>query len=774
MMTHKPKYEQRLLLEQVNQLYEQSHIATLGSATVAIIIGIILWPMVNHVNLILWSSAAVAITLFRQAVIVRFHRLKVTPQDAPRWKRLFFRLILTSGIIWGSSALVIFPKTSFTHQIFLFSMLIGLVSGAVATFSAILPVFLAYMIPTLLPLLIVFLLGGTPMQFAMSAVLLFYLILVSMSAYLLYKKTRTSMMLQFENIDLIHFLEEEKHRADTINKELKNEVKERIRIEKMLQKHRENLEAMVDERTNALKASNIDLKIEIAERKKTENALKDSEEKYRLLVENANDAIFIYQNSVCRFHNKRTEELLGFSAAELHETPITELCKINDSQFIHGLVHRSPDIQAPVAAGKTIRFINKENQSLWIQLTAVPVTWDDAPALLCFMRDVTQQTNLEKQLLQAQKIEAIGTMAAGIAHDFNNILSGIQGNTSLALLHIDEKNEFYHKFKDIESYISSGTELTRQLLNFASPRSSERKPVDISHLINDTASMFCRTKKEVRLHTFFNNTNTFIEADSGQIRQALINLLVNAWQAMPGGGDIDIATYDVRIDNFDTLAYEIPPGAYIKISVRDTGAGMDPSEMSKIFDPFFTTKKDGEGTGLGLSSVYGIIKSHDGYIDVESKPGFGSTFHIFLPASLNRADPGLAAEEPIIKGTETILIVDDEPDILEIGKEMLEALGYRVYAASNGSQAIDIYKNNIHRIQLIILDMIMPDMNGEQTYAQLIKIDPDVKVLLSSGFSQNDQAARILEKGCNGFIQKPFKIQLLSQTIRKIIHAAPS
>lgn len=373
-MQPKPKYNQRLLQEQVNQLYEQSHIATLGSATAAIIIGIILWPIVAHMNLIIWASAAVFITLLRHVFIIRFRRLKISAEDAPRWKNIFIRLIFISGVIWGSSAIFIFPVSSFPHQIFLFSMLIGLVSGAVATFSAILPAFLAYMIPTLLPLLFTFLISGTPMQLAMSAMLLFYLILVSMSAFLLHKKTRTSLMLQFENIELIHFLEEEKYRTDIINKNLKDEVIERKRIEEALKKHRENLESMIDERTNALKESNIDLKIEIAEREKTEKALKDSEEKYRLLVENANDAIFIYQNGVSTFHNKGTETLLGCSTRELNEIPFIELCRINDPDFFDNLLQYSTNSidKENTMPGDIKKIINKNNKLLWIQISAIP------------------------------------------------------------------------------------------------------------------------------------------------------------------------------------------------------------------------------------------------------------------------------------------------------------------------------------------------------------------------------------------------------------------
>jgi signal transduction histidine kinase/CheY-like chemotaxis protein len=645
-MTQKSKYDQQLLLEQVNHLYEQSHIASMGVITASIVTGIIFWPLVEHVNLVLWGTAAILISLIRHFFIIRYRRSKVSAQDAPRWKNIFIRLIFISGIIWGSAAIFIFPETSFSHQVFLSFILVGMVSGAIGTFSAILPAFLAYAIPALLPLFVVFIHAGTPIQQAMGGMILLYLALGSVSAYHLFNKTRTSLKLQFENIDLIHFLEKEKHHTDTINKSLKEEVIERKRIEKILKKHRENLESMIDERTNALKESNIDLKTEIAERK-----------------------------------------------------------------------------------------------------------------------------HLERQLFQAQKIEAIGTMAAGIAHDFNNILSGIQGNTSLALLGMTKNDNFYNKFKDIESYSTSGMELTRQLLDFASSETSDPQPTDINQLINDTTTMFCRTRKELRLTTEYNNINKVIEADNGQIRQAIINLLVNAWQAMPEGGEIGIETKDITRKEMDHIPYKISAQDYIKISISDSGIGMDPALISKIFDPFFTTKKRGKGTGLGLSSVYGIVKSHDGYINADSQPGRGSTFHIYLPVSHKQTAQILQPDNSIITGSETILIIDDEPDILEIGKEMLEVLGYQVHSARNGSEAIDLYTKHKDRIHLVILDMVMPVMSGEQVYDSLIEINPDIRVLVSSGYSQSGPAEKILQKGCNGFIQKPFKIQLLSQAIRQVLNA---
>ena len=292
-MTQKPEWEHRLQHEQVNRLYDQSYIASAGAVAASITTGAILWTQIVHWQLIIWTAAAIAVTLIRYGFIRRYQKLNPAHQDPLTWKNRFIRMIFISGTVWGSSAFLVSSETSLPHQIFVWFILTGMVSGGIGTFSPVLSAFLAYAVPALLPLSVVFFLTGETMQMAMGGMVLLYLVLASLSALNLNKQTRTTLMVQFENIDLIRHLEQEKQRTEAINKSLKFEVVERKRIEEILKKHQENLEAMVGERTEAVKQSNITLKMEIAEREKTEVALKESEEKYRLVVENANDAIVI-------------------------------------------------------------------------------------------------------------------------------------------------------------------------------------------------------------------------------------------------------------------------------------------------------------------------------------------------------------------------------------------------------------------------------------------------------------------------------------------------
>jgi signal transduction histidine kinase/CheY-like chemotaxis protein len=422
--------------------------------------------------------------------------------------------------------------------------------------------------------------------------------------------------------------------------------------------------------------------------------------------------------------------------------------------------------------------IARDGRTITVELSAY-LTRDKAGEPIGFVgvgRDVsekyvaeTEKKKLEAQLQQAQKMEAIGNLAGGIAHDFNNILMGMQGNASLMLLNMDTDHPYYEKVKGIERYVESGAALTKQLLGFARGGKYEVKITDLNDLITKTALMFGRTKKEINIHTDDLQPVRNVEVDQSQIEQVLLNLFVNAWHAMPGGGDLYLGTDDVDIDENFIKPYRVEPGSYVCITVSDNGLGMDKATQQRIFEPFFTTKKMGRGTGLGLASAYGIIKNHGGFIEVESEAGEGASFHIYLPASDKQVIDETDAFEEVLKGNETILLVDDEMMIIEVGQEILNALGYEVLPALSGQEAVEIYTNKNTSIDMVVLDMIMPGMSGGEAYDQLKKINPQVRVLLCSGYSLSGQATEILDRGCDGFIQKPFKLRELSVKIREIL-----
>ena len=412
---------------------------------------------------------------------------------------------------------------------------------------------------------------------------------------------------------------------------------------------------------------------------------------------------------------------------------------------------------------------NKENDYDELDVRQLTLLIQDMCSLIQHKQTEKEKKKIEVQLLQAQKTETIGTLVGGIAHNFNNLLMGIQGYTSLMLFETDSANPNYARLKNIEKMVESRLDLTRQLLAYARKGQDEVKLLDLNQLVEETSKTFGRTRKEFTIRRELADNLYTIEADQGQIEQVLLNLYVNAADAMPEGGEFTLKTINSSHKNIKGKHFVPKPDNYVMLLVADTGVGMDKLTIKRIFEPFFTTKSIGQGTGLGLASVYGTIKVHNGYINVDSKKGLGTTFKIYLPASEIKLRKTVKIPEELIKGTGTVLMVDDEEVIIEVGRELLGAIGYKVLTAIDGKEAIEIYKKNMDKIDIVLLDMIMPDMGGGKVFDIIKKINPDAKVLLISGYSLDNQAAEILNRGCDGFMQKPFNLNELSGKIRKII-----
>jgi len=479
--------------------------------------------------------------------------------------------------------------------------------------------------------------------------------------------------------------------------------------------------------------------------------------------------------------NGRWAEIVGYTLEELAPVGIDTwrtLAHPDDLKYSDALVEKHFRGELDLYECE-IRMRHKNGTWVWVQDRGRVVTRSGEGKPLTMFgthTDITERKlaeeerkKLESRLHQARKMEAVGTLAGGIAHDFNNLLMGIQGYATMAKIGVDPSGIPYEDLSRIEELVASGANLTKQILGFARGGRYEIRVLDIGRLLSNTASIFGRAKKEITIHEEYPDDLWNVEADRGQMEQVFMNLLVNAWQAMPGGGQIYIKAENTALDEAASGDFFLFPGRYVKISIIDNGVGMDEKTRKRIFEPFFTTKEMGRGTGLGLATVYGIVKGHKGAIDVHSGKGQGTTFDIYLPATAMRTKTEETGKKETPGYGETVLLVDDEHAVLEVTKRILEFLGYKVLVARNGSEALQVYGENRNRIDVIILDMIMPDMGGGETFERLKRIDPNVKVLFASGYSFHDEADEIFEEGCLGFLQKPFTKDRLSQILREVI-----
>jgi len=527
---------------------------------------------------------------------------------------------------------------------------------------------------------------------------------------------------------------------------------------------------------------------DITARSRAEEALRQSEERYRKLYEEATrreelyrsllqsspDAVVIYDlEGLVQYVSPAFSRLFGWTLDELagKRIPFVPDSERDRTMEIIRALH---DEGTPCSGFETLRSTRSGDL---VQVSISASRYDDHegnPAgMLVMLRDISGRKELEAQLSQAHKMEAIGTLAGGIAHDFNNILQAISGYTQLLLINKREDHPDHGKLAAIDHSARRASELTERLLIFGRKVESRLRPVDLNHEVRQVVLLLERTiPKMIRIQAELADDLGIVNGDPVQLEAAAMNVAVNARDAMPDGGVLTFRTKNAVLDEDDCRLHPgIDPGRYVLLEVIDTGHGMDPAVLDHIFEPFYTTKPTGKGTGLGLAMVYGIVKSHGGVITCTSSPGAGAAFRIYFPvlAAGERPGPEKGAEEAVPGGRECILVVDDEESIQEIARDALERHGYRTLTAGRGEEALEIYRAEENRIDLVILDLNMPGMGGSKCLIALKKIDPAVKVVVATGHTSKERADEALSLGAMRFIPKPYPLRELLEAIRETL-----
>jgi two-component system cell cycle sensor histidine kinase/response regulator CckA len=521
---------------------------------------------------------------------------------------------------------------------------------------------------------------------------------------------------------------------------------------------------------------------DITERKRAEDALKESEEKYRTILENIEDGYFevdiagnftFFNDSLCRMLGYSREEMMG-----MNDRQYTDQENAKNLYQAFNKVYRTGE----AIKGFVWEVIAKDGTKLFgeVSVSLIKDSKGHPTGFRGIARDITERkraeeekATLQEKLRQSQKMEAIGGLAGGIAHDFNNLLTVISGNCQLSLLELKEGDSLRENVEEIKAAADRATSLTRQLLAFSRRQVLNLKVLDLNAIIRDLEKMLRRViGEDIELVTCFADDLGMVKMDPGWIEQVIMNLAVNARDAMPGGGKLIIKTANADLDDSCVRTHAmVKPGPYVKLCVNDTGTGMAPEVKERLFEPFFTTKEKGKGTGLGLSTVYGIVKQSGGEIWVYSEPGLGTTFNIYLPRVDESVDDTKmkVTREEIPRGGETILLVEDEEDVRRLAVRILQRQGYMVLEASCGKEALALCKEHQGPIDLILTDVVMPEMSGRQLADQLTLLHPDVKVVYMSGYTDNAIIHHgVLEEGVN-YIQKPFTVDGLMKKIREIL-----
>ena len=737
------RHAPRLRAELVRLLYASSGIALITTPLASITLAVIGSTRTPFALVAAWLGYVLAVAVFRAAIVRRYRRLPPEAVDVTAWSRRFVAGAAGAGLGWGVAGILFFSGTSAAWQMFLALVLAGVAMAGVPVLAPAMGAFLAFTIPTLLPITARFLLEGGATGLAVGALGVVFGGGLAASAWRMHQAIVGALVLAFENHDLVS--------------ELSVEVAERGRAEAGLREARDELEVRVRERTEELQRL-------VVEQKRTEESL-------RTLIEASPLAIVeLDLHGTVRTWNRAAHRMFGWSEREVlgERSPIVPADM--ESEYRSLLAGKAPQ-------QLETRRKRKDGSLVDVVLSVAPLldAHGQLTGTIVMITDITERKQLELQLRESQKMEAVGRLAGGIAHDFNNLLTVIIGRSDIVLSSLEPSNPTRWDVELIETTAQRAAVLTRQLLAFSRRQVLQPKVLSLHEVVDDVMPMLRRLiGEDIEIQTTAGAAVGLVQVDPAQIEQVIMNLALNARDAMPQGGLLMITTAPAELSEDQARRFgSIDPGPCAILSVSDTGSGMDEETRLRVFEPFFTTKPVGKGTGLGLSMVYGIVEQHGGAITVESSLGHGTTFRIYLPRVTDvLSEPeGHAKADPAGRGSETILLVEDETEVRDLVAQMLQGSGYTVLTAPDPGTALALSDRHRGPIHLLLTDVVLPEMSGRELRQRLRESRPRTKVLYMSGYTDEALGRHGALEPDVVLLQKPFGVGELGRKIREILDA---
>lgn len=767
--------------QQIEVLYRNMPTGVLASAANAAILAAVEWSVAPHTPLLLWVMSLWIVAGVRSLLIFNYRRANPASWGSADWYRWMLVMTSLSGFGWGGSVYFLTLGFPLPYELVHLFLLGGMAAGAVPVLSASFPLFLWYIGPLTVPILAHFFFSGHEFHTIMGLMGILFFLATIHSAWNFNRALLSSMRLQIEKVALARSLTARTEAVEQLNRDITKEIHERRVIEDHLRTAQSDLEQRIAERTADLAQANARLQEEVREHRRTEGARLSSEKRFNYLTDNLNQGVWFAQANPPQvvYVNPAFERIWGLPAARFYENPKRwrDLIHPDHQQVVRDVY--DAEIANPTGRDLQLlyRIVRPDGQVRWIhdRMVVHRTTTGEVDSLSGITEDITEARELEDQLRQAQKMEAVGRLAGGVAHDFNNVMTVILGYSAVLLQELNQNSSARYFVQEIQRAGERCAALTGQLLAFSRKQMLHPVSLDLHRVIRDLMALLKSLIGEhITIVLHLDPLPLWVKADAVQLEQVLLNLAVNARDAMPHGGTLTIDTCQTSREevwgpDHDTRTTR----TYVRLRVHDTGTGIDPATKAKIFEPFFTTKPPGRGTGLGLSTVYGIVHQSGGTITVESAVGHGTTMTVFLPEVVppHTSLPPVQAEPDHKAGTEIILLVEDEPAVRLLTQHILRTHGYTVHEAEDGFQALDLIRRNALHIDLLLTDLVMPGMNGKELAMRLRSHFAELKVLYMSGYSDNPPVTGDEAQGQTTFLQKPFSPEDLIRVVREILQS---